>query len=68
MIKPKEGNSIIADMATGEYSNAQEAVERLVRIDRNVESPANDVYEKRYQHFLGLYEDLKDRFAANSKD
>ncbi len=62
------GNSIIAAIATGEYSGAKEAVDRLVRIERTIESPPSDVYERRYPHFLGLYEDLKDRFAAYAAD
>ncbi len=58
------GNSIIAAMAIGDYKNADEAVKRLIRIERTVEASPSDIYEQRYPHFLGLYNDLKDRFAA----
>ncbi len=62
------GNSIIAAMAVGDYASADEAVAKLVRIDRTVEAPRSEIYEKQYPHFLGLYEDLKDRFAAMAED
>ncbi len=58
------GNSIIAAMAASDYATADEAVKKLVRIDRTVKAEPNEVYEKRYPHFLGLYQDLKKRFAA----
>lgn len=60
------GNSIIAGMAIGEFSSAPEAVGRLVSIEKTVEAPPSEVYEKRYPHFLGIYDDLKDRFANYS--
>ena len=62
------GNCIVAAMAAGDYTSADDAVSRLVRIERTVEAPPSDIYEKRYRHFLGLYEDLKDRFAAYAGD
>jgi xylulokinase len=58
------GNSIIAGMAVGDYATADEAVKQLVRVDQTILSPPSAVYEARYPHFLGLYEDLKDRFAS----
>ncbi|MCK4514670.1 MAG: xylulokinase, partial [Spirochaetaceae bacterium] len=57
------GNTIIAGLALGEFSTAQEATRKLVSVDRVVEADPNPVYERRYEHFLGLYEDLKDRFG-----
>ncbi|MCK5736000.1 MAG: hypothetical protein KAH21_05950, partial [Spirochaetaceae bacterium] len=62
------GNSIIAGLALGEFSSVKEATNRLIKVDRTVESPPSDVYEKRYAHFLGLYEDLKGRFASYDRD
>ena len=62
------GNSIIAGLALGEFSSIQEATKRLIKVDRTVESPPSDLYEKRYSHFLGLYEDLKERFASYDRD
>lgn len=58
------GNSVIAGLATGEFSSAEEAVRQFVSIDQTVRSEANEVYEKRYPHFLGLYEDLRGRFKS----
>jgi xylulokinase len=58
------GNSIIAGMALGEFSSAQEATAKLVSVDRVVQEPPSEVYERRYEHFLGLYDDLKGRFAS----
>ena len=62
------GNTIIAGLALGEFSSAQEATRQLVSVDRVVEEAPNEVYERRYKHFLGLYGDLKDRFAALARD
>ncbi|MCK5249725.1 MAG: hypothetical protein KAJ98_07165, partial [Spirochaetaceae bacterium] len=62
------GNSIIAGLALGEFSSVQDAVGQLIKVDRTVESPPSDIYEKRYSHFIGLYEDLKDRFATYNRD
>ena len=62
------GNSIIAGLALGEFSSIQEAAKRLIKVDRTVESPPSDLYEKRYSHFLGLYEDLKERFVSYDRD
>jgi len=58
------GNSIIAGLALGEFSSAREATEQLVRVGEVVHKPANEIYERRYEHFLGLYDDLKSRFAS----
>ncbi len=58
------GNTIIAGLALGEFSTAQDATRKLVSVDRVVEADANPVYERRYEHFLGLYDDLKDRFGT----
>jgi len=58
------GNSILAALAVGDFASAPEAVERLVRVDRTVEAQRSSVYEDRYPHFLGLYDDLKDRFRS----
>ncbi len=62
------GNSIIAGLALGEFSSVHEATNRLIKVDKTVESQPSDVYEKRYAHFLGLYEDLKGRFASYDRD
>ena len=62
------GNSIIAGLALGEFSSVNEATERLISIDRTIEASVSDVYEKRYSHFLGLYEDLKERFSSYAED
>jgi xylulokinase len=58
------GNSIVAGLALGEFSSAEEATKQLVRVDRTVTAPPNPVYEQRYPHFLGLYSDLRERFAS----
>jgi len=58
------GNAIIAGLATGEFSSADEAIGRFVSIDRTVDAEPSDVYEKRYKHFLGLYSDLQNRFRS----
>jgi len=62
------GNSIIAGLALGDFSSAQDATRQLVSVDRVVEAAPNEVYERRYRHFLGLYDDLQDRFAAAARD
>jgi len=62
------GNSIIAGMALGEFSSVTEATSRLISIERTIKTPVSEIYEKRYAHFLGLYEDLKDRFASYAED
>ena len=62
------GNSIIAGLAFGDFSSAQDATRQLVSIDRVVEAASNEVSERRYRHFLGLYDDLKERFAAAARD
>jgi len=58
------GNAIIAGLATGEFSSADDAIGRFVSIDRTVDAKPSDVYEKRYKHFLGLYSDLQNRFRS----
>jgi len=58
------GNSIIAGLALGEFASVEEATRQLISIDRTIKSPPSEKYEKRYLHFLGLYEDLKERFAS----
>ena len=62
------GNSIVAGLALGEFSSARDATKQLVSVDRTVEAPESDVYEKRYAHFLGLYRDLQGRFASCAHD
>lgn len=58
------GNTIVAGLATGAFRDVHEATKELVSVDQVVEEKSNPVYEERYRHFLGVYEDLKGRFQS----
>jgi xylulokinase len=61
------GNILVCGKALGLYPDYQQAVERMVTIDRRVsyESPT-PVYERQYAIFLELYEQLKGLYRRSA--
>lgn len=57
------GNMLICARALGLISSIPETVEKINTYDREIHFPGpHREYEKQYEQFLSLYEDLKDRF------
>jgi xylulokinase len=57
------GNMLLCGGALGMFDSIEEAAARIVRYDREVHYPEVDpVYERQYQLFIQLYEDLKARY------
>ncbi len=56
------GAALLAGVGTGMYDSFEDAVSQTVRITRRYEpNPENaEVYEKNYETYLALYENLKD--------
>lgn len=61
---PAFGAAIIAGVGSGIFSNFESIVENLVKIEKTVEPIAENVikYNKNYEIYKNLYEDLKERF------
>jgi xylulokinase len=59
------GNMLICAQALGLNASISEAVDRIVKYQREVNYPeGHPVYEKQYRQFLALYDDLKKRFRS----
>jgi xylulokinase len=59
------GNMLLAGRALGWSASAAEEASRVVRYAREIHFPEGlPVYERQYQSYLGLYQDLKERFRA----
>ena len=57
------GNMLLCARALGMFDSIEEAAARIVSYEREVHYPqANPVYERQYNLFLELYEDLKPRY------
>jgi xylulokinase len=57
------GNMLVCARALGLISSIPETVADISRYDRELHFPeAHTQYEKQYQRFLNLYQDLKGRF------
>jgi xylulokinase len=57
------GNMLIGARALGSISSIPERVTKICRYDRELHFPdPHAEYEKQYERFLNLYEDLKERF------
>jgi xylulokinase len=62
------GNILVCGKALGLYSDYQQAVERMVTIDRRVSYEApTPVYEKQYEIFLELYDQLKGLYRKSAQ-
>jgi xylulokinase len=63
------GNILVCGKALGLYPDYGQAVERMVAIDRRVSYPEpTPVYEKQYQIFLELYEQLKGLYRRSAQE
>lgn len=62
------GNILVCGKALGIYADYQQAVERMVTIDRRVSYEApTPVYEKQYEIFLELYDQLKGLYRKSAQ-
>jgi xylulokinase len=61
------GAAILAGTAVGMYKSIDQACERMVSVKKRFEpNPANsNVYEKTYQHYVKLYDDLTGMFGKD---
>ena len=64
------GSAILAGVGVGMYENFEDAVSQTVQITRRYEPDhTNDqVYEKNYETYLALYENLKGLMKHNAQN